>query len=70
MSVLTNDEKVFYNSLVKRLKDAEKYMDDDSIALEKREKWIPKLQELRRDMHDISKANGLTNKEMMEGFEI
>lgn len=67
---MTNDEKVFYNSLVKRLKEAEKYMDDNTKTIEEREKWVPRLKGLMNDMNKIAKDFKLTNKEMMEGFEI
>lgn len=65
---MTNDEKVFYNSLVKRLKEAEKYMDNNDIAIEEREKWIPQLQELMRDMGRIAKEFKLTEEEICNGF--
>lgn len=65
---MTNDEKVFYNSLVKRLKEAEKYMDNNDIPIEERETWIPRLQELMRDMGRIAKEFKLTEEEMLNGF--
>jgi hypothetical protein len=67
---MTNDEKVFYNSLVKRYKKAEEYMDNEYIPRQEREQWIPQLQELMQDMHDIAKYNGLTEEEMLNGIDI
>lgn len=67
---MTNDEKVFYNSLVKRLKEAEKFMDNNDIAIEEREKWIPQLQELMRDMGRIAKEFKLMEEEMLNGVKI
>ncbi|MFX1296586.1 MAG: hypothetical protein ACFFD2_17235 [Promethearchaeota archaeon] len=67
---MTNDEKGFYNSLVKRLKEAEKYMDNNDIAIEDREKWMPQLQELMRDMGRIAKDFKLTEEEMLDGIRI
>ena len=67
---MTNDEKKSYNSLVKRLNKAMDYMDDVSIPNEKKEPHISQLQELMADMNRIAKSFNLTEKEMMEGFEI
>ena len=65
---MTNDEKAVYNGWVKRLKDAKAYMDDNTKTIEEREKFIPQLEELMRDMNTIAKEFKLTEEEIENGF--
>ena len=67
---MTNDEKRFYNGLVKRLNKAMDYMDDIRIPNTKKEPHIPELQQLMRDMERIRKSFNLTDTEMIEGFNV
>jgi len=62
-------QKKQYNSLVKRYKEAERFMDDNTKTIEEREKWIPQLQGLLKDMHDIAKEFKLTKEEIENGIK-
>ena len=67
---MTKDEKLFYNSLVKRLNKAVDYMDDTKIPNEQKEPHMEELQELMRDMERIRKSYGLNRFEARFGFRV
>ena len=63
-----------YNNLLKREKKAEKFLNDDTIDIAKREKWIPEYEkivsELGQMIKEYRKMTGydMPSKEMMDGF--
>lgn len=65
---MTNEQKAEYNKLVGRLQQAALYMDDNRIPIEEREKHMPRLRVLMKDMHDIAKQFKLTEEEMLNGI--
>lgn len=69
MSVLTQE----YNDLLKRFYKATDYLDDNSIPLRERERWIPEYLKIARRLNEIvteirKSGRKLTNKQIMEGI--
>ena len=67
---MTNEQKQEYNTFLENLNKAKAWLDNPKVSLEKREAFIPRVQELMRDMERIRKSFNLTNTEMMEGFRL
>jgi len=56
----TNEKSVYelrakYNQLLVREKNAEKYLNDNSIPLEEREKWMPKYKDICERLNELLK---------------
>ena len=69
MSVLTQE----YNDLLKRFYKATDYLDDNSIPLRERERWIPEYLKIARRLNEIvteirKSGRKLTSKEILEGL--
>ena len=70
MSVLTQE----YNDLLKRFYKATDYLDDNSIPLRERERWIPEYLKIARRLNEIvtelqKQGRELTSKEILEGLQ-
>jgi len=65
------DTKIRYNELIVRYKNAEKFMDDDTIDIGLREKYIPNLQKLMGEMSKTLDIIGsYSNHEILNGFSL
>ena len=67
---MTNDEKRAYNEMVKRFHNGCDYMDNPNVAEETKLEWWPQFDKLMADMNMIAKEFKLSDKEMMEGFDV
>ena len=69
MSVLKNE----YNDLLKRFYKATDYLNDKSIPLAERKRWLPEFQKIILRMNEIleelkKQGREPSNKEIMEGL--
>lgn len=70
MSVLKNE----YNDLLKRFYKATDYLNDKSIPLAERERWIPEYLKIANRLNEIvtelqKQGRKLSNKEILEGLQ-
>lgn len=66
MSIL----KQQYNRLLKRFLAGSKYLDDNSISIETREKWLPEYEKIRAEMEQLLLQVKHTEENILGGFEI
>ena len=64
-----------YNILIKREKKAEKYLENNSIAQETRDKWLPAFTDITEQLsllmrkHREITGNNMTDMEVLNGFK-
>jgi hypothetical protein len=60
-----------YNALLERHYKAAAYLDNQSIQIDEREKWVPSYRELVKELGRVLDKIGLySDIEAMEGFEV
>jgi len=65
-----DDLKIEYNLLLKRAKKGEAYLDNQEIALEKRDKWIPEFQKIINRMGVIlGELGDVSTETVFNGFK-
>jgi len=75
MPILIEDLKGAYNVLIQREKKAEKYLENNSVPQETRDKWLPAFtaitEQLSMLMRDYKKLTGneMLDSEVLNGFQ-
>jgi len=65
-----DDLKIEYNLLLKRAKKGEAYLDNQEVALEKRDKWIPEFQKIINRMGVIlGELGDVSTETVFNGFK-
>lgn len=71
MSKAIEEAKYWYNQHLERAIKAQKYLDNKSIPIEQREKWVPEYQSICEALSELLDVIGeYTQEEALEGFRL